>query len=146
MQRCRGFNFNNTDLINPNFPTEGVYISVAAVYGLASKPLYMALEAVTDLVTAYGMPLPIRQDTALEPDFLFLRRFSLLSLHTMLAQEHWEGMVSVGLRLCEGVRVGRGGREWVGEMLPIILEGQARLARRVTEHSSDLQRKGEQHN
>ena len=116
---------------------------MAAVYGLASKPLYMALEAVTDLVTAYGMPLPIRQDTALEPDFLFLRRFSLLSLHTMLAQEHWEGLVAAGLRLCEGVRVGR---EWVGEMLPIILLGQARLARRVTEHSSDLQRKGEQPN
>ena len=106
----------------------------------------MALEAIADLIANYGEPLPIRQDTALEPDFSFLRRFCLLSLHTLLAQEHWEGLVAAGVRLCEGVMRGggEGGRgEWVEEMLPIILEGQARLARRVARNSSDLQRNGE---
>ena len=120
---------------------------MASVYGLASKPLSTAVEAVTDLLAAYGQPLPIRQDTAMEPDFLFLRRFTLLSLHTMLAQHHWECLVATGVRLCEEVMVvGGRGREWVREMLPLILEGQARLARRVAEHSSDLKRKGEQTN
>ena len=122
-------------------------ISVAAVYGLASKPLYMALESITDLLDAYttsGHTLPSSPDTAMEPDFVFLRRISHLALHTMYAQEHWEGLVAAGVRLCEGVRVGGSeeGREWVGDLVPVILKAQCKLSERVKEHSSDRRREG----
>lgn len=125
-------------------------VSVSAVYGLASKPLYMAMEAVTDLLTAYlapgDTPRPLSPpDTAIGPDFIFLQRFTLLAAHTMFAQQHWEGLISAGLRLCEVVRKGGGDkvRGWVGDLVPVILNAQRQLSERVREHSLDLKRKGE---
>ena len=122
----------------------GTSISVAAVYGLASKPLSKALDGVADLISALTRPLPATQDTAVEPDFKFLCSFSQFALRVMQAQGHWEGVVSVGMRVCEGVTAVRGdkGDEWVGELVPVILEAQSQLARRVDEHSADLTRKG----
>ena len=125
---------------------------MAAVYGLASKPLYMAVEAITDLLTAYTTPghtLHSQPDSAVEPDCNFLRRFSLLAVLTMSAQQHWERLVSVGMRLCEGMVRGGGGeegtmgREWVSELVPVILEAQSRLVKRVAEHGADMKRDGE---
>lgn len=123
---------------------------MSAVYGLASKPLYMAMEAVTDLLTTYlatgGTLLPLSPpDTAIGPDFIFLQRFTLLAVHTMFAQQHWEGLISAGLRLCDVVRKGGGDkvRGWVGDLVPVLLNAQCKLSERVHEHSSDLKRKGE---
>lgn len=125
-------------------------VSVSAVYGLASKPLYTAMEAITDLLRAYLAPddiqLPLSPpDTAMGPDFIFLQRFTLLAVHTMFAQQHWEGLISVGLQFCDVVRKGGGDgvRGWVGDLVPVILNAQCELSERVREHSTDLKRKGE---
>lgn len=133
-------------------PTDEVRVegvSVAAVYGVASKPLCMAMEAVTDLITAYTAPgctLPFLSppNTSMEPDFVFLRRLTLLAVHTMFAQQHWESLISAGLRLCAAVRVGGGeeGRRWVGDVVPVILSAQCRLSERVKQHHTDLKREG----
>ena len=117
------------------------------MYGLASKPLYMALEATIDLLTACTAQQPSLAGTTAGPDFGFLRRFSLLAVNTMFAQQHWEGVVSGGLRLCEGVMVGGveevvWEREWVQDLVPVILEAQCRLAKRVADHCTDLKRDG----
>ena len=64
-------------------------------------------------------------------------------MHTLFAQHHWEGLVSAGLQLCEGVRGGgEGGTVWMGELVPVILQAQQKLAERVKDHCSDLQRDG----
>ena len=129
-------------------------VTEASVYGLASKPLSMALDSVTDLLEAYlspsshPSPLPgSPPDTAVEPDLLFVRQFTGLALRVMAAQCHWEGLVGAGLRLCEGVRRGGGGGEWEGwmgsEVLPLVLRAQRELAQRVEEHSRDIKREGE---
>ena len=123
---------------------------MAAVYGMASKPLYFVMEATTDLIAVFSRspdyPLPPLSlpDTALYPDFAFLRRLTLLAAHTMYAQEHWESLVSAGLRLCAGVRGAGGeeGRGWGGDLVSVVMDAQRRLGERVKEHGADLKREG----
>lgn len=127
-------------------------ITEVTVYGLASKPLYMAMESILDLLTAYyeqslqHSSRPIIHDRALEPDFEFLRQFTIVALRVMSAQGHWESVVSVGLRLYESdVKKMKKKKEedWMqDELSSLILNAHSKLVKRVEEHSTDIKREG----
>lgn len=107
-QRSRGLSRGQAEDVRE------VEVSLAAVYGLALKPLYFAASALLDSLLACGVcmgenkvrdcsPLRVISPSflpcTLQPpsvlDLTFVKRLTFLAIHVLYTHQHWEKTIAV---------------------------------------------------
>ena len=99
---------NSLAITVSRFNKETREMTMAAIYGLALKPLYFVADGLVELLAECGAPKPLPQVTGLGftcgldethgVGMAAIKQIVFLTLHTLYIHQHWEKGVALGLQ------------------------------------------------
>ncbi len=97
---------NSLAITVSRFNKETREATMAAIYGLAARPLYFVAVGLVELLGECGVPKPLPQATSLRftcgldethgVGMAAIKQVVFLALHTLYVHQHWEKVLAVG--------------------------------------------------